>query len=60
LAHAGPSIVIDNPTASNVRLLIYPLFLSASQCRTPNPGETEASGRRFPQPGVPQIVRDTN
>ena len=60
LAHAGASIAIDNPTASNVRLLIHPLFLSASQCRTPNPGETEASGRRFPQPGVPQIVRDTN
>jgi hypothetical protein len=37
LAHAGPSIAIDNPTASNVSLLIHPLFLSTPQCRTPNP-----------------------
>jgi hypothetical protein len=60
LAHAGPSIAIDNPTNGKVRLPIHPPVPSASQCCTQNPGETEAVGRRFPQPGVPQIVRDTN
>jgi hypothetical protein len=29
-AHAEASIAIDNPITSNVRLLIHPLFLSAS------------------------------
>ena len=59
LAHAGPSIAIDNPITSNVSLLIHPLFLSVSQCRTPNMGDGSA-GTPVPQPGVPQIVRDTN
>jgi len=54
LAHAGPSIAIDNPITSNVSLLIHPLFLSVSQCRTPNPWETEALARRFPNRGSPR------
>jgi len=52
-AHAGPSIAIDNPTVSNVRLLIHPLFSLGAPVSHAEPMRDGSAGAPVPPIGGP-------